>query len=196
MPYYTTSQFILRFYSKSDVCLFQITIYKDDECVLANNSHRAKWKVINPAGNEAMVPAVCFTVPPPNKEAVDMATRWGDERAHFVSGISFTSKWSLFKWPFVVMNIYVSCSSCRIEQLYQNVLALWHHSHINMKSVVSWHYLMADIQAIRNWNVSSVCLNYYICLFRLLTTQLIIIHGLFWWFFKVNSCLTCLLLLL
>lgn len=57
--------------------LFQITIYKEDECVLANNSHRAKWKVINPAGNEAMVPSVCFTVPPPNKEAVDMATRRG-----------------------------------------------------------------------------------------------------------------------
>ncbi|XP_072247221.1 dystonin isoform X3 [Leuresthes tenuis] len=96
----------------------EITIYKDDECVLANNSHRAKWKVINPAGNEAMVPSVCFTVPPPNKEAVDMATR--------------------------------------TEQLYQNVLALWHHSHINMKSVVSWHYLMADIRAIRNWNVASI----------------------------------------
>uniref|UniRef100_UPI0037E92C14 dystonin n=1 Tax=Semicossyphus pulcher TaxID=241346 RepID=UPI0037E92C14 len=96
----------------------EITIYKDDECVLANNSHRAKWKVINPAGNEAMVPSVCFTVPPPNKEAGDMATR--------------------------------------TEQLYQNVLALWHHSHINMKSVVSWHYLMADIRAIRNWNVASI----------------------------------------
>uniref|UniRef100_A0A672IGU0 Dystonin n=1 Tax=Salarias fasciatus TaxID=181472 RepID=A0A672IGU0_SALFA len=96
----------------------EITIYKDDECVLANNSHRAKWKVINPAGNEAMVPSVCFTVPPPNKEAVDMAAR--------------------------------------IEQVYQNVLSLWHHSHINMKSVVSYHYLMADIRAIRNWNVSSI----------------------------------------
>ncbi|TDH01158.1 hypothetical protein EPR50_G00177530 [Perca flavescens] len=96
----------------------EITIYKEDECVLASNSHRAKWKVINPAGNEAMVPSVCFTVPPPNKEAVDMATR--------------------------------------IEQIYQNVLALWHHSHINMKSVVSWHYLMADIRAIRNWNVASI----------------------------------------
>ncbi|XP_069000932.1 dystonin isoform X3 [Embiotoca jacksoni] len=96
----------------------EITIYKEDECVLANNSHRAKWKVINPAGNEAMVPSVCFTVPPPNKDAVDMAAR--------------------------------------IEQLYQNVLALWHHSHINMKSVVSWHYLMADIRAIRNWNVASI----------------------------------------
>ncbi|XP_040905346.1 dystonin isoform X2 [Toxotes jaculatrix] len=96
----------------------EITIYKDDECVLANNSHRAKWKIINPAGNEAMVPSVCFTVPPPNKQATDMATR--------------------------------------MEQLYQNVLALWHHSHINMKSVVSWHYLMADIRAIRNWNVASI----------------------------------------
>uniref|UniRef100_A0A3Q3IER5 SH3 domain-containing protein n=1 Tax=Monopterus albus TaxID=43700 RepID=A0A3Q3IER5_MONAL len=96
----------------------EITIYKDDECVLASNSHRAKWKVINPTGNEAMVPSVCFTVPPPNKEAVDMATR--------------------------------------TEQLYQNVLALWHHSHINMKSVVSWHYLMSDIRAIRNWNVASI----------------------------------------
>uniref|UniRef100_A0A8C7KHR9 Dystonin n=1 Tax=Oncorhynchus kisutch TaxID=8019 RepID=A0A8C7KHR9_ONCKI len=92
----------------------EITIYKDDECVLASNSHRAKWKVISPSGNEAMVPSVCFTVPPPNKEAVDQASR--------------------------------------IEQLYQNVLTLWHHSHINMKSVVSWHYLMADVKAIRNWN--------------------------------------------
>ncbi|CAB1338512.1 unnamed protein product [Coregonus sp. 'balchen'] len=96
----------------------EITIYKDDECVLASNSHRAKWKVISPSGNEAMVPSVCFTVPPPNKEAVDQASR--------------------------------------IEQLYQNVLALWHHSHIKMKSVVSWHYLMADVRAIRNWNVSSI----------------------------------------
>lgn len=47
-----------------------------------------------------------------------------------------------------------------MEQSYQNVLALWHHSHINMKSVVSWHYLMADIRAIRNWNVASVGFNY------------------------------------
>ncbi|KAJ8377714.1 hypothetical protein AAFF_G00254480 [Aldrovandia affinis] len=96
----------------------EITIYKEDECVLANNSHRAKWKVISPSGNEAMVPSVCFTVPPPNKEAFDTASR--------------------------------------IEQQYQNVLALWHRSHINMKSVVSWHYLMTDVKAIRNASVSSV----------------------------------------
>ncbi|PNI77773.1 DST isoform 3 [Pan troglodytes] len=96
----------------------EITIYKDDECVLANNSHRAKWKVISPTGNEAMVPSVCFTVPPPNKEAVDLANR--------------------------------------IEQQYQNVLTLWHESHINMKSVVSWHYLINEIDRIRASNVASI----------------------------------------
>lgn len=96
----------------------EITIYKDDECVLANNSHRAKWKVISPTGNEAMVPSVCFTVPPPNKEAVDFANR--------------------------------------IEQQYQSVLTLWHESHINMKSVVSWHYLVNEIDRIRASNVASI----------------------------------------
>ncbi|NXH94492.1 DYST protein, partial [Pachycephala philippinensis] len=96
----------------------EITIYKDDECVLANNSHRAKWKVISPSGNEAMVPSVCFTVPPPNKEAIDTANR--------------------------------------IEQQFQNVLALWHESHVNMKSVVSWHYLTNEIEAVRGGNVASI----------------------------------------
>ncbi|XP_077146122.1 dystonin isoform X1 [Ranitomeya variabilis] len=96
----------------------EITIYKDDECVLASNSHRAKWKVISPTGNEAMVPSVCFTVPPPNKEAVESANR--------------------------------------IEQMYQSVLSLWHESHINMKSMVSWHYLMNEIEAIRGSKVSSI----------------------------------------
>ncbi|XP_059795005.1 dystonin isoform X21 [Balaenoptera ricei] len=96
----------------------EITIFKDDECILANNSHRAKWKVISPTGNEAMVPSVCFSVPPPNKEAVDFANR--------------------------------------IEQQYQNVLTLWHESHINMKSVVSWHYLINEIDRIRASNVASI----------------------------------------
>lgn len=41
-----------------------------------SNSYRAKWKVISPSGNEAMVPSVCFSVPPPNKEATEMASRW------------------------------------------------------------------------------------------------------------------------
>ncbi|XP_060114432.1 microtubule-actin cross-linking factor 1 isoform X17 [Heteronotia binoei] len=53
----------------------EITICKNDECVLEDNSQRTKWKVISPTGNEAMVPSVCFLIPPPNKEAIDSASR-------------------------------------------------------------------------------------------------------------------------
>ncbi|XP_059898697.1 microtubule-actin cross-linking factor 1 isoform X5 [Gadus macrocephalus] len=53
----------------------QITISRGEECVLEDNSQRTKWKVISPSGNEAMVPSVCFTVPPPNPEAIDTASR-------------------------------------------------------------------------------------------------------------------------
>lgn len=53
----------------------QITICRNDECVLKENAQRTKWKVISPAGNEATVPSVCFLVPPPNSEAIEMASR-------------------------------------------------------------------------------------------------------------------------
>ncbi|NWY68065.1 MACF1 factor, partial [Erithacus rubecula] len=53
----------------------EITICRNDECVLEDNSQRTKWKVISPTGNEAMVPSVCFLIPPPNKEAIEMASR-------------------------------------------------------------------------------------------------------------------------
>ncbi|XP_060703658.1 microtubule-actin cross-linking factor 1 isoform X8 [Hemiscyllium ocellatum] len=92
----------------------EITVCKNDECVLEDNSHRTKWKVISPTGNEAMVPSVCFTIPAPNEEAIDAGSR--------------------------------------VEQMYQNVMALWHQLHINMKSVVSWNYLVKDIETIHSWN--------------------------------------------
>uniref|UniRef100_A0A7N4P5U6 Microtubule actin crosslinking factor 1 n=1 Tax=Sarcophilus harrisii TaxID=9305 RepID=A0A7N4P5U6_SARHA len=53
----------------------EITICKNDECVLEDNSQRTKWKVISPTGNEAMVPSVCFLIPPPNKDATEVANR-------------------------------------------------------------------------------------------------------------------------
>ncbi|XP_042296326.1 microtubule-actin cross-linking factor 1 isoform X13 [Sceloporus undulatus] len=96
----------------------EITICKNDECVLEDNSQRTKWKVISPTGNEAMVPSVCFLVPPPNKEAIDVA--------------------------------------CRVEQLYQKVMSLWHQLHVNMKSLVSWNYLRKDISMVQGWNVEKL----------------------------------------
>ncbi|XP_061753233.1 microtubule-actin cross-linking factor 1 isoform X17 [Nerophis ophidion] len=96
----------------------EITIGLGDECVLEDNSQRTKWKVISPTGNEAMVPSVCFTVPPPNQEAMDTASR--------------------------------------AEQLYQKVMSLWHQLHVNMKSVVSWHYLLKDVRTVSEWNLDTV----------------------------------------
>ncbi|CAF94383.1 unnamed protein product, partial [Tetraodon nigroviridis] len=96
----------------------EITVNRGEECVLQDNSQRTKWKVISPTGNEAMVPSVCFTVPPPNLEAINAASR--------------------------------------VEQLYQKVMSLWHQQHVNMKSVVSWHYLLKDIRNISGWNLDKV----------------------------------------
>ncbi|XP_038827418.1 microtubule-actin cross-linking factor 1-like [Salvelinus namaycush] len=96
----------------------EITISQGEECVLEDNSQRTKWKVISPSGNEAMVPSVCFTVPPPNQEAMDTASR--------------------------------------MEQLYQNVMSLWHNLHVSMKSVVSWHYLQKDIRTVSSWSLDTV----------------------------------------
>ncbi|CAG5889364.1 unnamed protein product [Menidia menidia] len=96
----------------------EITISRGEECVLEDNSQRTKWKVISPTGNEAMVPSVCFSVPPPNQEAIDTAGR--------------------------------------TEQLYQKVMALWHQLHVNMKSLVSWHYLLKDLRTVSDWTLDSV----------------------------------------
>ncbi|KAJ0055113.1 hypothetical protein NL108_009860, partial [Boleophthalmus pectinirostris] len=96
----------------------EITINSGEECVLEDSSHRTKWKVISPTGNEAMVPSVCFTIPPPNQDAIDTAAR--------------------------------------AEQLYQKVMSLWHQLHVNMKSVVSWHYLLKDVRTVSAWTLDTV----------------------------------------
>ncbi|XP_031731957.1 plectin isoform X3 [Anarrhichthys ocellatus] len=101
------------------VCDFkqqEITVHKGDECALLNNSQPYKWKVLNHAGNEAVVPSVCFMVPPVNKEAVD------------------------------------SVSS--LDSGYQQTVSMWQTLHIDMKSLLSWQYLMRDFTHIRSWNIT------------------------------------------
>ncbi|XP_072707791.1 plectin isoform X7 [Ciconia boyciana] len=56
----------------------EITVHKNDECALLSNAQPYKWKVLSAAGNEAVVPSVCFLVPPPNKEALDAVRRLED----------------------------------------------------------------------------------------------------------------------
>ncbi|XP_056408837.1 plectin isoform X6 [Hyla sarda] len=93
----------------------EITIHKGDECLLVNNSQPYKWKVLNSSGNDAVVPSVCFIVPPPNKEAMDAVSR--------------------------------------LESSHQNLLTLWHRLHIDLKSLLSYQYLLRDIQIIQSWTL-------------------------------------------
>ncbi|XP_077951537.1 plectin isoform X45 [Gasterosteus aculeatus] len=103
------------------VCDFkqqEITVHKGDECALLNNSQPFKWKVLNHSGHEAVVPSVCFMVPPVNKEAVD------------------------------------SVSS--LDSGYQQMVSMWQTLHIDMKSLLSWQYLMKDFTQIHSWNITTL----------------------------------------
>ncbi|KFM60284.1 Dystonin, partial [Stegodyphus mimosarum] len=50
-----------------------MSVNKDEQCWLHDNSNKTKWKIINAHGVEGMVPGVCFVIPPPNPEALELA---------------------------------------------------------------------------------------------------------------------------
>ncbi|KAJ8676763.1 hypothetical protein QAD02_012550, partial [Eretmocerus hayati] len=52
-----------------------ISIEKDEQCTLYDNSGRVKWRVKNSQGVESPVPGVCFSLKPPDKEAIDAAEK-------------------------------------------------------------------------------------------------------------------------
>ncbi|KAH9363308.1 hypothetical protein HPB48_006414 [Haemaphysalis longicornis] len=51
----------------------QMTVTRGEQCWLHDNSQRDRWKVANSKGHEGQVPGVCFTIPPPNPEAIELA---------------------------------------------------------------------------------------------------------------------------
>ncbi|XP_042210424.1 microtubule-actin cross-linking factor 1-like isoform X40 [Homarus americanus] len=57
-------------YKKMDM-----SINKGERCTVHDNSNRVKWSVVSNSGNKGMVPGVCFTIPPPNQEAIDSAEK-------------------------------------------------------------------------------------------------------------------------
>ncbi|XP_059706904.1 plectin [Haemorhous mexicanus] len=53
----------------------EVTVHKNDTCALVNHTQPQQWRVLSAAGSEAVVPSVCFLLPPPNKEALDAVHR-------------------------------------------------------------------------------------------------------------------------
>ncbi|XP_061463249.1 plectin isoform X27 [Rhineura floridana] len=63
----------------------EITVHKGDSCTLLNNAQPYKWKVLNAAGSESVVPSICFLVPPPNKEALEAVGRLEATHQHLLT---------------------------------------------------------------------------------------------------------------
>ncbi|XP_074102800.1 dystonin-like protein short stop isoform X19 [Cotesia typhae] len=60
------------------ICTYKqanMSIDKNELCTLYDNSGRVKWRVKNSLGVESPVPGVCFTLQPPDKDALDAAER-------------------------------------------------------------------------------------------------------------------------
>ncbi len=53
----------------------QITISKGEQCTLLDNSEKTRWTVRSAAGQQGVVPAACFVLPPPDAENVEFAKR-------------------------------------------------------------------------------------------------------------------------
>ena len=57
----------------SNICDFQMSIAKGEECIMLDNFQKTKWNIRNSNGMEGLVPAVCFLIPPPDEEAIGYA---------------------------------------------------------------------------------------------------------------------------
>ncbi|XP_037582729.1 uncharacterized protein LOC119466304 isoform X16 [Dermacentor silvarum] len=51
----------------------KMTVARGEQCWLHDNTQRDRWKVANAKGHEGQVPGVCFMIPPPNPEAIELA---------------------------------------------------------------------------------------------------------------------------
>ncbi|XP_054023519.1 plectin [Dryobates pubescens] len=53
----------------------EITVHKGDACALLSQAQGHRWRVQGAGGSEALVPSVCFLLPPPNPEALEAVRR-------------------------------------------------------------------------------------------------------------------------
>uniref|UniRef100_A0A8C2I7G8 Plectin b n=1 Tax=Cyprinus carpio TaxID=7962 RepID=A0A8C2I7G8_CYPCA len=94
------------------VCDFkqmEITMHKGDECALINNSQPFRWKVLNRSGNEAVVPSICFLVPPVNKEAVESVSSLeaGHQQTLTLWQKLHADLRSLLSWQYLMKDIHL-----------------------------------------------------------------------------------------
>lgn len=55
------------------------------------------------------------------------------------------------------LSAYPSYSS--LDAGHQQMVSMWQRLHIDMKSLLSWQYLMKDFTQIRSWNITMVSIH-------------------------------------
>ncbi|KAI1885512.1 hypothetical protein AGOR_G00204520, partial [Albula goreensis] len=113
------------------VCDFkqmEITVHKGEECALLNNSQPYKWKVLNMTGNEAVVPSVCFMVPPVNKEAMES-----------VSGLDATHQKLVSMWQ----RLHIDLRS----------MLSWQYLMRDIQQIRSWNILMFKTMKVEEYKL-------------------------------------------
>ncbi|XP_048849517.1 plectin-like isoform X7 [Brienomyrus brachyistius] len=95
----------------------EITVHRGDKCVLLSNAQPQKWKVQNSSGHEAVVPSVCFLIPPPNSEALDS-----------VSGLSTSVQKLMALWQKLHLDM--------------KVLLSWQYLMRDIQQINSWNVIV------------------------------------------------------
>ncbi|KAI4899265.1 hypothetical protein NFI96_019042 [Prochilodus magdalenae] len=123
-------------------CDSGITVHRGDECGLLNNSQPSKWKVRSSSGSEAMVPSICFIVPPTNKEAVDSTSGLDSSLQKLMvlwQKLHVDMK-SLLSWQYLMRDIqyinswnFIMFKTLKVEEYRQALKNLEQHYQVFMR---------------------------------------------------------------
>lgn len=144
----------------------QVSIEKGESCTLHDNSQRVKWKVTSTHNVEAVVPGACFVLPPPDKDALDLAERlqrqfdrsvalWQKKQLRMRQNMIFATikvvkSWDLAQvrtfYFFIFNNIYLSYEhnsiiAKSVSQYLQKkrLLKIWSYTIIIVFNIITCH---------------------------------------------------------
>lgn len=80
----------------------------------------------------------------------------GGQYSHFLLGSQPNHFFLLHKLLIFCTNSRCSLSSPSLDAGHQQMVSMWQKLHVDLKSLLSWQYLMKDFTQIRSWNITMV----------------------------------------
>jgi len=89
-----------------------MSLVKGEECMLLDNSRRTRWRVRNSSGVEALMPAICFYIPPPNKDAEELAKTCVQHHMHSIHA-TYCCRCLDVLWSVCGLSVYHNHQPCK-----------------------------------------------------------------------------------